>query len=60
MQSFATGVTDKDFEQPRELWAIICREGAEGQFLDNLVPTLLDVVPDLVRKAVGKLGFLPC
>ncbi|KAG4423220.1 hypothetical protein IFR04_003586 [Cadophora malorum] len=53
VQSFATGVTDKDFEQPRELWAIICREGAEGQFLDNLVPTLLDVVPDLVRKAVA-------
>jgi hypothetical protein len=35
-------VTEKDFEQPRELWKIIgSEESGEEQFLDNIVPTLL-------------------
>lgn len=55
MQPYATEVTDKDFEQPRELWHIICNEeGGKQQFLDNIVPTLVEVVPDLREKAIGE------
>ena len=56
MQSYATTVTDKDFEQSRELWHIICNEeGGKKQFLDNITPTLADVVPELCQKAIGEL-----
>jgi catalase len=58
MQSYATVVTDKDFEQPRELWHIISgEEGGKQQFLDNIVPTLVPVVPELLEKAVGECSF---
>lgn len=53
MQSYATEVTDKDFVQARELWGIIKKEGAEGEFLDNIVPTLVDIREDLLTGAVA-------
>ena len=56
MQSYATTVTDKDFEQSRELWHIICNEeGGAKEFLDNITPALADVVPELRQKAIGEL-----
>jgi len=56
LQSYATVVTDKDFEQSRELWHIICKEeGGKKQFLDNITPSLSQVVPELCEKAIGKL-----
>jgi len=54
MQSYATEVTDKDFVQPKELWEIIKKEGAEGQFLENIVPTLAPVPTELSEKAIGE------
>ncbi|KAN0094041.1 catalase domain containing protein [Hyaloscypha variabilis] len=53
MQSYATEVTDKDFVQPKELWEIIKKEGAEGQFLENIVPTLAPVPTELSEKAIA-------
>ena len=48
-------VSDKDFEQPRQLWKIICGEpDGEKQFFENIVPTLKGIVPDLHEKACGK------
>ena len=56
MQPYATVVTDKDFEQSRELWHIICNEeGGKKQFLDNITPTLVPVVPGLREQAIGEL-----
>jgi catalase len=58
MQSYATEVTDRDFVQPRELWEIIKREKAEGQFLENIVPTLVPVEKGLSDKAIGEFSLL--
>lgn len=59
MQSYATEVTERDFEQPRELWEIIKGERAEGQFLENVVPTLVPIEEGLCDKAVGEfLSFV--
>lgn len=59
MQSYATVVTDKDFEQSRELWHIICNEkGGKEQFLENITPSLAQVVPELLEKAIGKSFLL--
>lgn len=50
----STEVTDKDFEQPRALWDIICSEkDGQQQFLDNIVPTLLGIKHDLQTRALG-------
>jgi len=55
LQSYATEVTEKDFEQSRELWHIISKEeGGQKQFLDNITPTLMPVVPELREKAIGE------
>lgn len=52
----ATEVTDKDFEQPRILWKIICAENdGKKQFLDNIVPSLAKTLPELRERALGKL-----
>ncbi|KAK5206785.1 catalase A [Exophiala xenobiotica] len=49
----ATEVTDKDFEQPRALWEIICSEkDGQKQFVDNIVPTLLGIKHDLQIRAL--------
>ncbi|KAF2720606.1 catalase P2 [Polychaeton citri CBS 116435] len=45
--SYATEVTEKDFEQPRRLWQIICEEKADGEFLENICPTLIGIDPKL-------------
>lgn len=58
MQSYATEVTERDFEQPRELWEIIKGERAEGQFLENVVPTLVPIEEGLCDKAVGEFYLL--
>ena len=51
----ASEVTDKDFEQARDLWKIICgEEGGKKQFLDNITPSLAQIVPDLQERALGK------
>ena len=57
MQSYTTEVTDRDFEQPRELWEIIKGEKAEDQFLENIVPTLVPVEEGLCDKAIGEFIF---
>ncbi|KAL5602301.1 hypothetical protein FOBRF1_009834 [Fusarium oxysporum] len=50
--AFATSVTDKDFEQPRALWKIICKEPkGKEQFLHNILPTLSDI-PDKMKDQV--------
>jgi catalase len=55
MQSYATVVTDKDFEQSRELWHIISKEeGGKEQFLENITPSLAQIVPDHLEKAIGE------
>ena len=51
---YSTGVTDKDFEQPRQLWVIIEKEGAAAQFMDNICPTLIDVEDKLRVKVYGE------
>jgi catalase len=49
---FATSLTDKDFEQARKLWEIICKEpNGKEQLLHNILPTLVDI-PDSLRKEV--------
>jgi catalase len=54
MQSYATVVTDKDFEQSRELWTIIYKEGGgKKRFLENITPSLSQVVLELREKAIG-------
>jgi catalase len=58
MQSYTSEVTDRDFEQPRELWGIIRREKAEEQFMENIVPTLVPVEEGLCDKAVGEFYLL--
>lgn len=50
----ASGITDKDFEQPRILWGIIQREGAAQEFLDNICPTLLDIGEKLQQQVFGE------
>ncbi|KAF5712811.1 catalase isozyme P [Fusarium mundagurra] len=50
--AFATSITDKDFEQPRALWKIICKEPkGKEQFLHNILPTLSDI-PDKMKDQV--------
>ncbi|KAF5990183.1 putative catalase isozyme P [Fusarium bulbicola] len=50
--AFATSVADKDFEQPRALWKIICKEPkGKEQFLHNILPTLSDI-PDKMKDQV--------
>lgn len=52
--AFSTSVTDKDFEQPRELWHIICKEPkGKEQFLHNIVPTLASLPPTLQSEVLG-------
>jgi catalase len=56
MQSYATIVTDRDFEQSRELWHIIYNEeGGRRQFLENITLSLFQIVPKLCDKAIGEL-----
>ena len=51
----STQVTDKDFEQPRILWDLICKEpNGKQEFLDNIVPSLRNTVPDLRERAICK------
>jgi len=54
LQSYATVVTDKDFEQSRELWHIISNEeGGKEQFLENITPSLAQIVPEHLEKAIA-------
>ena len=50
----ASSVTEKDFEQPRELWRIICDEGGREEFVGNVVGMLGGVEAALVERAVGE------
>lgn len=53
--SFATSVTDKDFEQARDLWHIIEKEdGGKDRFLHSIVPTLEDIPKNLQNEVIGK------
>lgn len=60
VQVYSTGVTEKDFEQPRMLWTLIQKEGARDQLLGNICATLLDVDESLRDQVYGEytLGFL--
>jgi len=60
MQSYSTVVTDRDFEQSRDLWHIKCEEeGGKRQFLENIIPSLSQVVPELCERAIGELFSKP-
>jgi len=53
--AFATSITDKDFEQPRALWKIICKEPkGKEQFLHNILPTLSDIPDKMKDQVVGE------
>lgn len=53
--AYSSEVTDKDFEQPRQLWEIIRNEkDGEKQFLQNIVPSLAKTAPDLRAAAIGE------
>lgn len=54
VQVYATGVTDKDFEQARILWQMIQKENAAGEFMDNICPTLLDLSDHLRNQVFGE------
>ena len=54
VQSYSTGVTEKDFEQPRLLWEIIQKDGAAEQFMDNICPTLLSLDAGLQGQVYGR------
>lgn len=54
VQVYSTGVTEKDFVQPRILWGMIQKEGTAEKFMDNICPTLLDVEPRLQKQVYGK------
>jgi catalase len=57
--AFATSISDKDFEQPRKLWQIICGEPqGKEQFLHNILPTLQDIPDEMKEQVLGKLGNL--
>lgn len=56
---FATEVTDQDFEQPRKLWEIICKEpGGKKQFLGNVIPTLRGLPSKLQEEVQGTLFYI--
>lgn len=53
--AFATAVTDKDFEQPRALYKIICSEPkGNEELLTNLADSLQGVPEKLVGEVLGK------
>lgn len=50
-----TSLKDKDFEQPRALWKIICSEpDGRDKFLHNILPTIKDIPDDLKKQVVGE------
>ncbi|KID93796.1 catalase, partial [Metarhizium majus ARSEF 297] len=54
---FATSLTDKDFEQPRKLWEIICKEpNGKEQLLHNIIPTLRDIPNNLKKEVLDYFG----
>lgn len=53
VQVYSTGVTEKDWEQPRILWEMIQKEGAAEEFMDNICPTLADVNEHLREQVYG-------
>lgn len=56
---FATEVSPKDFVQPRELWHIICQEpNGKREFLENIVPSLVQISPHLRGRVFGKIPVL--
>jgi catalase len=55
VQIYSTGVTEKDFEQPKQLYALIQKEGTQDQFVSNISATLVDVEPSLRDQVYGKL-----
>lgn len=55
VSSFSTSLADRDFEQPRQLWDIICKEpNGKEQFLHNIIPTLRDIPTNLQHEVLGK------
>jgi catalase len=55
--AFSTSVTDKDFVQARELWQIICQEEhGKERFLNNIIPTLIDIPDRLKTQVVDYFG----
>jgi hypothetical protein len=56
--AYTTEVTDKDFEQPRALWDIICKEkDGKKEFLNNIVPSLAGTEESLRKEAIGRWPF---
>jgi catalase len=55
VSSFATALTDKDFEQARKLWEIIGKEPhGKEQLLHNIIPTLQDIPAGLKKEVLSK------
>lgn len=57
VQVYSSGVTEKDFYQPRVLWDLIQKEGGQDQFLGNICETLLDVKDFLRNQVYGEFVF---
>lgn len=53
VQVYSTGVTEKDFEQPRMLWALIQKEGTQTQFVKDVCSTLVDIDDSLRHQVYG-------
>lgn len=58
VQIYSTEVTEKDFIQPRLLWDLIQKEGAQEQFMENICPTFVDLQKTLRRQVCGKFKIL--
>jgi catalase len=55
----STNLTDRDFEQPRELWKIMQQDGTSDQFVDNIRPMLGGVEEKLRKQIFGKCCLVP-
>lgn len=57
--AYSSQVTDKDFEQSKELWEIMKKEGGDNQLIDVVSGGLSKVKSeDIRKKAIGKCSFL--
>ena len=54
VKGFATSVTDKDFNQARDLWHIIEKEdGGKDRLIKSIIPTLIDIPDKLKGQVLG-------
>jgi catalase len=55
--AFATQFNeDTDYVQARQLWKIICAEGRQGDFINNVLDTFKNLDPHLQERVVQYLG----